>query len=233
MNKKTVFLLFLALAVLFALVPVAARLAGSGSSASVSPVVTICGHAYTAAGICAKCNEECRHDNMTAGYYVGPEGHGGCSVCMDCDYRTADIDSLTPHTYADGACETCGYACPHDYLPNGSCTVCGIQCTHTYVDGTCTVCGAVLTETLLSAEINTFAASDTIYFAEGITWREFLAENSSTFNGGIYLHEEGNSVKFRDALYPGDYYGYLYLDEAAVTLDDTILPNVTYGGVMT
>ena len=63
------------------------------------------------------------------------DGQFHTSKCKDCGYTPAG-SGKEQHTYKDGKCTVCGYACPHKVVENGKCTVCQMTGIVATVDGT-------------------------------------------------------------------------------------------------
>ena len=85
------------------------------------------------------------HEDADGTWTKTQEGHSFNRTCCD----ATDSDKAD-HTYVDGVCSTCNYACVHnggeaDCENKAVCDDCdeeyGDLADHDYVDGVCTVCG--------------------------------------------------------------------------------------------
>lgn len=81
----------------------------------------ICGNRATAAT---------EHDMKTT---WTDDGQWHTSKCTACGYTSGEP---APHTYKDGTCTVCGYACPHKVVKDGKCAVCQMTGIVATVDGT-------------------------------------------------------------------------------------------------
>ena len=61
------------------------------------------------------------------------DGQFHTSKCTACGYTSGEP---APHTYKDGTCTVCGYACPHKVVKDGKCAVCQMTGIVATVDGT-------------------------------------------------------------------------------------------------
>ncbi len=57
-----------------------------------------------------------------------------------CENGCGELLEESKHTYANGACTSCGHSCSHNFK-DGACTICNLPCEHNYENSVCTVCG--------------------------------------------------------------------------------------------
>ena len=110
-----------------------------------------CEHVYEEGNsVCTNCGCECLHntnvqEDQEENGYVSRDGQGHViaylatvkEICEDCgtvvstQEYTTESDEIEPHTWKDGVCSACGYACFHHYV-NGVCQNCQMvnPCQH-------------------------------------------------------------------------------------------------------